>query len=201
MRLTKPRVATFPTQTPRSGNFGATTHGPAGRTPCVDKSPTETSHFPRVIGAQKRAPHRRKTPPRKTVHQKWSKTCLKKNCTVFFDAKLFANFWRPLLVHQRRQRPDATRRETRRKEAFRDFRPRAEIGQPHETAELKELIRSPNSPKTDFSDFRMSKNEKGAKINLFGKLFGLRKNIFVAFLPLKFFSAAAPCCEPSRCGL
>ena len=117
--------------------------------------------------------------------QKCSETWIPKKNWAFFVStpKLFANFSRPRLAHERRHAPNAITAETK----FRDFGPRPENGQPRETAEREELIRSPNSQKNGFlfRCVRWTRPKKARKRNFSATFRTSKKSdetpIFVAF--------------------
>ena len=148
-----PRVARCPTKTSRnrseSGIVSPQTHGAAGRTTAQWGPQTASRgpkwHSPRLRGAQKRAPHRRKTHPEPKMVRDMPP---EKELSIFrFDSKTFRKLFEATSCPPKTPRP---KRKNRRNEAFRDFGTRAENGQPRETAELEELIRSPNSQKNGF---------------------------------------------------
>ena len=88
---------------------------------------------------------RQDTNDRNTNYQK---TGIEKELSIFrFDTKTFRKLFEATSCPRKTPRP---KRNNRRNEAFRDFGPRPENGQPRETAEREELIRSPNSQKNGF---------------------------------------------------
>ena len=95
---------------------------------------------PKTRSAPQENPLRRKNGPRHGSR--------KKNWAFFVSTpKLFANFSRPRLAHERRHGPNAITAETKR---FAISDPGPKTADPRETAEREELIRSPNSHKNGF---------------------------------------------------
>ena len=125
-----------------------------------------------------------RTAGKPTPSQKWSETCPQKELSIFrFDSKTF----RKLEATSCPRKTPRPKRNNRRNEAFRDFGPRPENGQPRETAEREELIRSPNSQKNGFlfRCVRWTRPKKVPKRNFSATFRTCKKSdetpIFVAF--------------------
>ena len=173
-----PRVARCPTKTSpnrsESGFLSPQTHGAAGRTTAQWGPETAGRgpkwHSPRLRGAPKRAPHRRKTHPEPKMLRDMDR---EKELSIFcFDTKTFRKLFEATSCPRKTPRP---KRNNRRNEAFRDFGPRPENGQPRETAEREELIRSPAKKRFFVPMCPMNTTEKGAKTKLFGNFSDVQK--------------------------
>ena len=116
----------------------------------------EKWHFSRVIGAQKRAPHHRKTHPRKRCAKngpkEGSKTIIAHR---FFGRKHFSHFFGHPVFRQKTKRPKTgPGRETRRNEAFFRFSLRGRTTKTRKNVQNDELRGSPKRiEKRDFLRF------------------------------------------------
>ena len=147
-RVARCRTKTSPNRS-ESGIVSPETHGAAGRTTAewgpgtVCRGPKW--HSPLLRRERKRAPHRRKTHPEPKMLRDMPP---EKELSIFrFDTKTFRKLFEATSCPRKTPRP---KRDNRRNEAFCDFGPGPENGQPRETAEREELIRSPNSQKNGF---------------------------------------------------
>ena len=146
--------------------FSAPPRGPRTRS-APQENPPRAKNAPRH-GARKRIEHF------SFRHQNFSQT--------------FRKLFEATSCPRKTPRP---KRNNRRNEAFRDFGPRPENGQPRETTEREELIRSPNSQKNVFwfQCVRWTWPKKGPKRNFSATFRTSKKSdktpIFVAFR--KFF--------------
>ena len=186
-----PRVAKCPTKTSpnrsESGIVSPQTHAPQGeRQHNGDLRPREEVRSG-ILRASEGPKNAFRTAGKPTPSQKWSVRDMppEKELSIFrFDSKTFRKLFEATSCPPKTPQP---KRKNRRNEAFRDFGTRAENGQPRETAELEELIRSPNSQKNLFfvPICPMNTTEKGAKTKLFGNFSDVKKKtkplLFVAF--------------------
>ena len=152
-------------------------------------------HFSRVIGAQKRAPHRSKSHPRKRCAKngpkEGSKTIIAHR---FFGRKHFSHFFGHPVFRQKTKRPKTgPGRETRRNEAFSRFSLRGRTTKTRKNVQNEELRGSPKRiEKRDFLRFfRLTGRPERQNDTFFDSFRDLSKPpIFVAFRPPRFASGS-----------
>ena len=184
----------FPTEargTAGRASFSAPTHaGPQGERSKKVRGglfgpvqEVEKWHFSRVIGAQKRAPHRRKTHPRKRCAKNGPKEGSKAIIAHrFFGRKHFSHFFGHPVFRQKTKRPKTgPGRETRRNEAFFRFSLRGRTTKTRKNVQNDELRGSPKRiEKRDFLRFfRLTGRPEKQNDTFFDSFRDLSKPLFL----------------------